>query len=170
MRDPIMYRIKQREPLPHRRRVVHLPDVRLRPLPLRLHRGDHPFDLHAGVREQPPALRLVPGAARPVPRHPQQIEFARLNLSYTVMSKRKLLELVEKGSCRGWDDPQHADAVRDAPPRLHARGDPRPSARRIGVAKNDSMIDMALLENCVREDLNERAPARDGRPPAAQAW
>ena len=61
---------------------------------------------------------------RSAPR-PDQIEFARLNLTYTVMSKRKLLQLVQEGACTGWDDPAHADALRAAPPRLHARGDPR---------------------------------------------
>jgi len=89
--------------------------------------------------------------------HPQQIEFARLNLSYTVMSKRKLLELVKKGYVNGWDDPRMPTISG-----LRRRGFTPRSIRnfcdRIGVAKRDSMIDVALLEHCVREDLNKRAP------------
>ena len=89
--------------------------------------------------------------------HPQQIEFARLNLTYTVMSKRKLLKLVEDGHVNGWDDPRMPTLVG-----LRRRGYTPESIRvfceRIGVAKRDSIVDMALLEHCVREDLNLRAP------------
>jgi len=88
---------------------------------------------------------------------PQQIEFARLNLSYTVLSKRKLLELVQKGHVNGWDDPRMLTLSG-----IRKRGYTPESIRnfcdRIGVAKRDSMVDMALLEYCVREDLNKRAP------------
>jgi glutaminyl-tRNA synthetase len=89
--------------------------------------------------------------------HPQQIEFARLNLSYTVMSKRKLLQLVEKGQVTGWDDPRMPTIAG-----LRRRGYTPASIRnfcdRIGVAKTDSTIDVALLEHCIREDLNHSAP------------
>jgi len=89
--------------------------------------------------------------------HPQQIEFARLNLTYTVMSKRKLLKLVEEGHVKGWDDPRMPTLVG-----LRRRGYTPESIRtfceRIGVAKRDSIVDMALLEHCAREDLNLRAP------------
>jgi len=89
--------------------------------------------------------------------HPQQIEFARLNLTYTVLSKRRLIELVEKGLVRGWDDPRMPTLAG-----MRRRGYTPEAIRnfceRIGVAKNDSIIDMALLENSLREDLNERAP------------
>jgi len=89
--------------------------------------------------------------------HPQQIEFARLNLSYTVMSKRKLLTLVQEGHVKGWDDPRMPTLSG-----LRRRGYTPESFRdfcdRIGVAKRDSMVDMALLEHCVRNDLNKRAP------------
>ena len=89
--------------------------------------------------------------------HPQQIEFARLNLSYTVMSKRKLLQLVDGGLVKGWDDPRMPTIAG-----LRRRGYTPESIRnfcdRIGVAKADSTVDMALLEYCVREDLNKRAP------------
>ena len=87
---------------------------------------------------------------------PRQIEFARLNLSYTVMSKRKLLELVETGVVGGWDDPQMPTLSG-----MRRRGFTPEAIRKfcekIGVSKNDSLIDMALLENCVRDDLNEKA-------------
>ena len=88
--------------------------------------------------------------------HPQQIEFARLNLTYTMMSKRKLLQLVQEGIVSGWDDPR-------MPTRsgLRRRGFTPESIRdfseRIGVAKRDSMVDYALLEHCLRDDLNRRA-------------
>jgi glutaminyl-tRNA synthetase len=91
-----------------------------------------------------------------VDHHPQQIEFARLNLSYTVMSKRKLIELVEKGVTRGWDDPQ-MPTISGMRRRGYTPEAIRDFCERIGVAKNDSLVDMALLENCVREDLNEKA-------------
>jgi len=89
--------------------------------------------------------------------HPQQIEFARLNLSYTVMSKRKLLELVQQGDVSGWDDPRMPTLVG-----MRRRGYPAAAIRafceRIGVGKSDSWIDMSVLEDCVREELNETAP------------
>jgi glutaminyl-tRNA synthetase len=89
--------------------------------------------------------------------HPQQIEFARLNLSFTVLSKRKLIRLVEDGHVSGWDDPRMPTLSG-----LRRRGYTPESIRnfcdRIGVAKADSMVDMALLEYCVREDLNKHAP------------
>ncbi len=92
-----------------------------------------------------------------VARHPQQIEFARLNLSYTVLSKRRLIELVEGGHVSGWDDPRMPTLVG-----MRRRGYTPEAIRsfcdRIGVAKRDSMVDLALLEHCVREDLNKRAP------------
>jgi len=89
--------------------------------------------------------------------HPQQIEFARLNLSYTVMSKRKLLQLVEEGLVSGWDDPRMPTLSG-----LRRRGYTPEAIRdfcdRIGVARRDSLVDVALLEHCLREDLNKRAP------------
>ncbi|UCH80400.1 MAG: glutamine--tRNA ligase/YqeY domain fusion protein [Nitrospiraceae bacterium] len=88
--------------------------------------------------------------------HPQQIEFARLNLTYTVMSKRKLLQLVKEGHVSGWDDPRMPTISG-----LRRRGYTPESIRnfcdRIGVAKADSTVDMALLEYCIREDLNKSA-------------
>jgi glutaminyl-tRNA synthetase len=87
---------------------------------------------------------------------PRQIEFARLNLSYTVLSKRKLMELVEGGFVSSWDDPRMPTISG-----LRRRGYTPESIRnfcdRIGVAKKDSVVDIALLEHCLREDLNKRA-------------
>lgn len=88
---------------------------------------------------------------------PRQIEFARLNLSYTVMSKRKLLQLVKENYVSGWDDPRMPTICG-----LRRRGFTSASIRNfadiIGVAKRDNVIDVALLEHCVREDLNKISP------------
>ncbi len=88
--------------------------------------------------------------------HPQQIEFARLNLTYTVMSKRKLLQLVKEGHVNGWDDPRMPTIAG-----LRRRGCPpgaiRDFAEKIGVARADSTVDMAFLEFCLREELNRTA-------------
>ncbi len=88
---------------------------------------------------------------------PQQIEFARLNLTYTMMSKRRLLELVKEGHVRGWDDPRMPTICG-----LRRRGYTpeaiRNFCKRIGVAKFDGVIEIELLEHCLREDLNQRSP------------
>jgi glutaminyl-tRNA synthetase len=89
--------------------------------------------------------------------HPQQIEFARLNLNYTVMSKRKLLKLVEQGVVSGWDDPRMPTLSG-----LRRRGYTPEAIRnfcdRVGVARANSVVDIAMLEHAIREDLNQRAP------------
>jgi glutaminyl-tRNA synthetase len=91
--------------------------------------------------------------------HPQQIEFARLNLTYTMMSKRKLLDLVEKKIVNGWDDPRMPTICG-----LRRRGYTPESIRNfaelIGVAKKESTVDVTLLEYCIREDLNKNAPRK----------
>ena len=89
--------------------------------------------------------------------HPQQIEFARFNLTYTVMSKRKLRELVEKGHVSGWDDPR-LPTLRGMRRRGHTPEGIRAFLRRVGVAKFVSTVDFALLEHCQRDDLNRWAP------------
>lgn len=88
---------------------------------------------------------------------PQQIEFARLNLNYTVMSKRKLRQLVEEGYVNGWDDPR-MPTLSGLRRRGYTPEAIRDFCQRIGVAKSNSVVDIALLEHCLREDLNKRAP------------
>ena len=94
-----------------------------------------------------------------VPSRPHQYEFARLNLTYTLMSKRKLLELVEEGHVSGWDDPRMPTLV-GLRRRGYTPGSIRLFCERIGVSKSDSLIDVSVLEDCLRTDLNERAPRR----------
>ncbi|MCX7816535.1 MAG: glutamine--tRNA ligase/YqeY domain fusion protein [Syntrophales bacterium] len=89
-------------------------------------------------------------------KRPRQIEFARLNLSYTVLSKRKLSELVEKGIVSGWDDPR-MPTIAGMRRRGYTPAAIRDFAARIGVARSDSLVDVSLLESCVRDDLNKTA-------------
>jgi len=97
----------------------------------------------------------------PVPSKPRQIEFARFNLSYTVLSKRRLLKLVEGGHVNGWDDPRMPTLSG-----LRRRGYPpaaiRDCVERSGVAKRDSVVDLAFLEHCVRSELNQSSERRMG--------
>jgi glutaminyl-tRNA synthetase len=87
---------------------------------------------------------------------PKQIEFARLNLTYTVMSKRMLLRLVQEGFVNGWDDPR-MPTIAGLRRRGYTPDSIKNFAKLVGVAKKDSMVDIALLEHCIREDLNKRA-------------
>jgi len=89
--------------------------------------------------------------------HPQQIEFARLNLTYTVLSKRKLLQLVQHKHVSGWDDPR-MPTLAGIRRRGYTPEAMRTFCERIGVAKGNSTVDIAMLEHCLREDLNKRAP------------
>ncbi|MBV8697816.1 MAG: glutamine--tRNA ligase, partial [Bradyrhizobium sp.] len=95
----------------------------------------------------------------PVPSHPHQYEFARLNLTYTLLSKRVLTRLVQDGHVSGWDDPRMPTIAG-----LKRRGVPpaaiREFVRRIGVAKANSVVDVGMLEFCIREELNRTAPRR----------
>ncbi len=91
-----------------------------------------------------------------LPNRPQQIEFARLNLSYTVMSKRKLLELVQSGRVMGWDDPR-MPTVSGLRRRGYTPSSIREFCDRIGISKADSMVDINLLYFCIREELNKTA-------------
>ncbi|MCH7744659.1 MAG: glutamine--tRNA ligase/YqeY domain fusion protein [Chloroflexi bacterium] len=89
--------------------------------------------------------------------HPQQIEFARLNISHTVLSKRKLLELVNEGHVSGWDDPR-MPTLSGLRRRGYTPASIRNFCERVGVAKSNVVIDVALLEHSIREDLNKNAP------------
>jgi len=95
------------------------------------------------------------------PAHPQQIEFARLSLEYTMLSKRRLIQLVEEKHVHGWDDPRMPTLTG-----MRRRGYTPDSLRefcdRIGVTKNDAWIEMAILEGCIRDQLNKEAPRRMG--------
>jgi glutaminyl-tRNA synthetase len=95
--------------------------------------------------------RLIPAD------RPRQIEFARLNVSYTVLSKRRLIELVNDKHVQGWDDPR-MPTVSGMRRRGYTPEAIRDFCQAIGVAKNDNLVDVALLEHCVRDDLNGRAP------------
>ena len=93
----------------------------------------------------------------PLPSRPRQYEFARLNLGYTVMSKRKLLRLVEEGHVNGWDDPR-MPTIAGFRRRGYTPASIRNFCERVGVAKRENLIDVALLEHSIREDLNLNAP------------
>jgi glutaminyl-tRNA synthetase len=92
-----------------------------------------------------------------VPYRPYQYEFARLNLNYTVLSKRRLIKLVQEGHVRGWDDPRLPTLSG-----LRRRGYPPEAMRKfcelIGVGKRENLVEVSLLEYCVREELNRTAP------------
>jgi len=96
-------------------------------------------------------------ASNTLPMLPKQREFARLNLSYTIMSKRKLLKLVEEGIVSGWDDPR-MPTISGLRRRGYTPYSIRHFIERVGVAKRENVIDVSLLEFCIREDLNKKAP------------
>ena len=89
--------------------------------------------------------------------HPQQIEFARLNITYTVLSKRKLVQLVEDGHVAGWDDPR-MPTIAAMRRRGYTAEAIRAFCEKLGITKHNSLTDIALLEHCLREDLNKRSP------------
>ncbi len=89
--------------------------------------------------------------------HPQQIEFARLNITYTVLSKRKLVQLVEDGHVSGWDDPR-MPTIAAMRRRGYTAEAIRAFCEKLGITKHNSLTDIALLEHCLREDLNRRSP------------
>ncbi len=93
------------------------------------------------------------------PCHPRQIEFARLNLEYTVMSKRKLTQLVDEGHVEGWDDPR-MPTIAGLRRRGYTPAAIRDFCNRIGVTKSDGTVEMSVLEAAIREDLDRRAPRR----------
>ena len=156
MRDPVFYRIRREH---HHRTgdawcIYPLYDF-AHPLSDAIEHITHSLCTLEFEARRPLYDWLIENA--PVPSKPRQIEFARLNLSYTVMSKRKLLELVREGHVSGWDDPRMPTIVG-----IRRRGYTPEAIRafceRIGVAKRENLVDVALLEHAVREDLNKRAP------------
>lgn len=162
LRDPLMYRILKKE---HHRtgnkwciypmydyahgqsdyveRITHSVCT----LEFEVHRPLYNWFLEQIIEGEEPMPEILP----------RQIEFARLNLNYTVMSKRKLLQLVEDKYVNGWDDPR-MPTVSGLRRRGYTPGSIRVFADRIGVAKRDGVIDVAVLEHCIREDLNSTTP------------
>jgi glutaminyl-tRNA synthetase len=156
MRDPVLYRIRY---VDHHRTgstwcIYPMYDF-AHPLSDAIEAVTHSFCTLEYVDHRPLYDWAVEKAG--TPHRPRQYEFARLNLSYTVMSKRKLLQLVEQKHVGGWDDPRMPTISG-----LRRRGFTAESIRdfcaRVGVAKKENVIDVGLLEHCVREDLNRRAP------------
>ena len=157
MRDPVLYRVRRA----HHHRTGD--DWCLYPMYDYAHPLSDAFEriTHSlctlEFEEHRPLYDWLITNVRELPSQPQQIEFARLNLSYTVMSKRKLLHLVNEGHVHGWDDPRMPTLSG-----VRRRGFTPEAIRRfceeIGVAKRENLIDVGLLEFCVREDLNTRAP------------
>ena len=159
MRDPVLYRILHARPPARRRRLVHLPDVRLRAPARGRDRAASPTrSARSSSRTTGRSTTGSSTSCEIAEPHPRQIEFARLNLTYTVMRKRKLLAARAGGARARLGRPAHADDLRAAPARRTRPRRSATSADRIGVAKRDSVVDVQLLEHCVREDLNRRAP------------
>jgi glutaminyl-tRNA synthetase len=143
--------------------VVHLPDVRFHARPVGFDRAHHALHLHAGVRGPPAAVRLVHRELGIY--HPQQIEFDRLNLTYTLLSKRKLLTLVQNGHVRGWDDPR-MPTISGIRRRGYTPEAIRELLPRIGVSKTNGMTSWAAGALRARGPEQARA-ARDGGAAAA---
>ena len=157
LRDPVMYRILH-APHPHagdRWCVYPMYDF-AHPLEDAIERITHSICTLEFEDHRPLYDWFIDELELPEP-HPRQIEFARLNLTYTLMSKRRLLELVQLGIVRGWDDPR-MPTISGLRRRGYTPASIRDFADRIGLAKRDSMVDVQLLEHCLREDLNRRAP------------
>jgi glutaminyl-tRNA synthetase len=156
MRDPVLYRIRHAE---HHRTgtawcIYPMYDF-AHPLSDAIEGVTHSFCTLEYVDHRPLydwAIEHAGTASRP-----RQYEFARLNLNYTVMSKRKLLQLVEQKHVSGWDDPR-MPTVSGLRRRGYTPESIRDFCARVGVAKKENVIDVGLLEHCVREDLNRRAP------------
>ena len=156
MRDPVLYRIRHAD---HHRTgtawcIYPMYDF-AHPLSDAIEGVTHSLCTLEYVDHRPLYDWVIEHAA-PAAR-PRQYEFARLNLNYTVMSKRKLLQLVEQKHVNGWDDPR-MPTVSGLRRRGYTPESIRDFCARVGVAKKENVIDVGLLEHCVREDLNRRAP------------
>ena len=158
MRDPVLYRILK---VPHERSgdkwVVYPMYDYAHPVSDALEHVTHSLCTLEFEDHRPLYDWVVENL--PLPSRPRQTEFARLNLSYTVMSKRRLLELVEGGYVSGWDDPR-MPTIAGLRRRGYTPEAIRDFCRKVGVARRDNVIDIALLEHSVREDLNARASRR----------
>ena len=158
MRDPVIYRIRRAHHFRHGDKWCIYP----------MYDYAHPLeDAFEGVTHSLCTLEfeihrplydwVLDALGYRFPNRPQQTEFSRLNLTYTVMSKRKLLQLVREGYVNGWDDPRMPTLSG-----MRRRGIPAAAIRRfcrmVGVTKFDGLTDMALLEYCIREELNATAP------------
>ena len=163
MRDPVLYRIRHAD---HHRTgsawcIYPMYDF-AHPLSDAIESVTHSLCTLEYVDHRPLYDWVIEHAATPGRRSvgdggPRQYEFARLNLNYTVMSKRKLLQLVEQKHVNGWDDPR-MPTVSGLRRRGYTPESIRDFCTRVGVAKKENVIDVGLLEHCVREDLNHRAP------------
>ncbi len=111
LRDPVLYRILHAQHPRTGTKWCDLSELRLCPRPVGRHRRHHPFDLHAGIRGPSAAVRVAASTSLPVPSKPRQYEFARLNLTYTLLSKRVLTQLVRDGSRFRLGRSAHADAL-----------------------------------------------------------
>jgi glutaminyl-tRNA synthetase len=156
MRDPVLYRIRREH---HHRTgdtwcIYPMYDY-AHPLSDALEHITHSICTLEFEAHRPLYDWLVESVS--VPSRPHQYEFARLNLGYTVMSKRKLLRLVQEGVVRGWDDPR-MPTIAAFRRRGFTPASIRNFAERVGVAKRENLIDVALLEHSIREDLNANAP------------
>jgi len=146
------------DPSAHRRCVVHLSDVRLRTWAVRCNRGiTHSICTLEFEDHRPLYDWLIDNL--PVPARPRQYEFARLNIGYTVLSKRILTKLVTEKHVSGWDDPRMPTLAG-----IRRRGVPaaalREFVRRVGVARAFSVVDAAMLDSSIRDTLNPVAPRR----------
>ncbi|MBM3809760.1 MAG: glutamine--tRNA ligase/YqeY domain fusion protein [Acidimicrobiia bacterium] len=164
MRDPVLYRIRHAD---HHRTgsawcIYPMYDY-AHPLSDAIEGITHSFCTLEYVDHRPlydwviDAIATEPGRRSPGEGGPRQYEFARLNLNYTVMSKRKLLQLVHQQHVNGWDDPR-MPTVSGLRRRGYTPESIRDFCARVGVARKENVIDVGLLEHCVREDLNRRAP------------
>ena len=158
MRDPVIYRIQRAK---HHRTgdnwcIYPMYDF-AHPLSDAIEGITHSICTCEFEDHRPLYAWVIENVGVPFKSQPQQIEFARLNLSHTVMSKRKLKKLVEEGFVRGWDDPR-MPTISGLRRRGYTPAAIRDFCERIGVAKAVSTVDIALLEHCIREDLNFKAP------------
>ncbi len=168
LRDPVLYRILHASPPAHGRRLVHLPDLRLRPRPVGRDRGHHALDLHARVRGPPAALRLVPREpAGAVAAAPVRVRAAQPEPTPCSRS----------ASCCGWSNerprarlgrPAHAHDLGPPPARFPGPRRSATSPSMIGVGKRDGVVEYAMLEHCVRDVLNTQRPPAHGGAAAAQ--